>query len=112
MGGGPIGPFLQGRLAFGLAQGLGQLTGVDVHRAADLAQAVGGAGLLALVTVVVWQGASGAGCWRPDDAGATFRAGRQCAGAGSGSGSWRADRLAESALDAFVDQGMGGRQGF
>ena len=108
----PVGGFFlpYGR-AFG-AQGLGHLARVDAHRAARAAQAIRGAGAVALVAV----GFQELGQLRLM-LGLAFQAlyfapGRDALARGQGDVFGGADGLAEPALDALVHQFVGGRQGF
>src|SRR5690606_40711646 len=91
----------------GAAQLAHQVAGVDAYRAALGAQAGGGAGVDALVVVGAFQlaGVHAGALLRldvaPDDDALARREGQAIG---------RADRLAEAAFDALVDDLVGGRQ--
>ena len=95
-----------------LAQDLDHLAGIDSHRALGGAQAVGGAGVHARIAVALDQPfdrrSRALGCQLPTDLPPTGNAlsGRKAQVLR------RADRFAEPAFDAFVDQLMGRGQRF
>jgi len=100
------------QLAMGLfAQGLDHLAGIDAHWTQRRTEAVGGAGVHALIAVFAHQSLQRrfpfASCHPPTD----LPPANDPLPGGEGQVFRRTDRLTEAAFDAFVHQLMGRRQG-
>ena len=110
MVGGPVGHPIR-QLPMGLlAQGLDHLAGIDAHRAQGRAQAIGGAGVHALVAVGTHQPFQRRLAPAADHPPADLAPSGDPLPGREGQVFGRADRFAEPALDALVHQLVGGRQ--